>query len=136
MYTENKFRKTTMNKQNRKSIKANAKQYEILRDYADSKGISMGEALEEMQKDIELLKAHELNTVSENAKMFCDQVEALAECGRLPLWLSDAIKATIRPVILKGMVGNQPIDFEGLRSVWKIPQGMKFIPQYERELKC
>jgi hypothetical protein len=122
-----------MAKEERKDVKMNMQQYEILKDFAESRGITLGEAIQEMQKDIDLLKAHELNTISENALMFCDQVEALADCGRLPSWLKDAIKATIRPIVLRGMVGNQPIDFEGLRSVWTVPSGMRLITCFDKD---
>jgi len=114
-----------MTKQIRKHVNMNELQYEILADYAESKGITLGESIQEMQHDIDLLKANELNTISENAIKLCDEIEALADCARIPPWLKDAIKATIRPVILKGMVGNSSIDFEGLRSVWNVPSGMR-----------
>ncbi|KAB2946437.1 hypothetical protein [Candidatus Methanoperedens sp. BLZ2] len=81
------------------------------------------------------MKAHELNTVSDNAKMFCDQVDSLAGSGRLPSWLVGAIKITIKPIILKGMVEKE-INFEAIRGAWKIPANMRYIPQYERYLKC
>ncbi len=124
-----------MTKQTRKIVNLNEQQYEILADHAESKGITLGEAIQEMQRDIDLLKGRELLTISENATMFCDQVDSLAECGRLPQWLISAIKVTIRPIVLKGMIGNQPIDFEGLRSVWNVPTGVRYIPVYEKELQ-
>ncbi len=114
-----------MRKQERKSIKINEKHYEILKDYSESKGISMSESIAEMQRDIDLLKSQSLTTISENAKMFCDQVDSLAECGRLPSWLVDAIKVTIRPIVLQGMVNKKDIDFAGLRTSWNIPEGMR-----------
>lgn len=117
----------------RKPVKLKEEQYEILKEHSEAKNITLGEAIQEMQKDIDLLKAHELNTISENAMMFCDQVEALADCGRLPPWLKDAIKATIRPIILRGMVSNQSIDFEGLRSVWQVPAGMRLVTCFDKE---
>jgi hypothetical protein len=122
-----------MSKQPRKIVNLNEPQYEILAEYAESKGITLGEAVQEMQKDIDFLKSQTLTTISENAKMFCDQVDALAECGRLPSWLVDAIKITIRPIVLQGMVNKKDIDFAGLRASWKIPEGMRLITCFDKE---
>ena len=118
-------------KENRKDVKMTVEQYETLKDYAESKGIKLGDAITEMQKDIDLFKDQSLTTVSDNAKMFCDQVDSLAECGRLPSWLVDAIKVTIRPIVLQGMINKKDIDFEALRQSWKIPENIKYIPEYE-----
>ena len=118
-------------KENRKDVKMTVEQYSILADYASDKGISMGEAIEEMNSDIYSLKAQSLTTLAENAKMFCDQVDALAEAGRLPSWLVDAIHITIRPIVMQGMINKKNIDFEGLKAAWKIPDGMKLITCFE-----
>ncbi len=117
----------------RKDVKLTLEQYEILADYAAAKGISLGEAIQDMQKDIDFLKSQTLTTISENAKMFCDQVDSLAECGRLPFWLVDAIKTTIRPIVLQGMVNKRDIDFEGLKASWNIPEGMRLITCFDKE---
>lgn len=122
-----------MRRNNRKSVNLNETQYEILTEYASAKGITNGEAIIEMARDIQVLKSNELLTISENAIKLCDEIEALADCARLPSWLRDAIKATIRPIILKGMVGNQPIDFEGMRSVWTVPSGMRLITCFDKD---
>ena len=118
-------------KENRKDVKMTVEQYSILADYAESKGISMGQAIEEMDSDIYSLKAQSLTTLSENAKMFCDQVDALAEVGRLPGWLVDAIHITIRPIVMQAMINKKDIDFGALKSSWKVPDGMKLITCFE-----
>lgn len=122
-----------MVKEERKDVKMSMKGYEVLKDYSESRGITLGEAVQHMKDDIDLLKSHELISISDNALMFCDQVEALADCARLPSWLSDAIKATMRPIILKGMVNNQPIDFDSLRSVWEIPAQTRLVTKIFQE---
>ena len=122
---------TNMSKPIRKQVNLNEEQYVILADYASDKGISLGEAIEEMDSDIYSLKAQSLTTLSENAKMFCDQVDALAEVGRLPSWLVDAIHITIRPIVMQGMINKKNIDFEGLKAAWKVPDGMKLITCFE-----
>lgn len=122
-----------MNKRERKSIKINEVHYEILKDYSESKGISMSESIAEMQRDIDFLKSQSLITISENAKMFCDQVDALAECGRLPEWFVNAIKVTIRPIILQAMLNNINIDFEALRASWRIPANIRLILSFDKE---
>ncbi len=116
-----------MAKSERKDVKMTVQQYEILADYAAGKGISMGEAITDMQKDIDIMKAESLTTLSENAKMFCDQVDALAEVGRLPKWLVEAIQITIRPIIMQAMINKKDIDFAALRSAWNIPAGVRLV---------
>jgi hypothetical protein len=122
-----------MNKLTRKQVNLSEQQYEILADYASSKGISLGEAVQEMSRDIDCLKSRELNSISENAKMFCDQVDNLAECGRLPSWLVDAIHVTIRPIIMQAMINKKEIDFAGLRASWKVPESMRLITCFDME---
>lgn len=122
-----------MSKQNRKTIKINEEHYEILKDYSESKGISMSESIAEMKRDIDILKAHELNTISENAIQLCDNFEAMTTTARLPKWLKDAIRITVRPIILQGMISNREIDFSGLRASWNVPAGMRLITCFDKE---
>jgi hypothetical protein len=68
--------------------------------------------------------------------MFCDLVDSMAEVSRLPEWLVHAIKITIRPVIMQGMLNNKDVDLASLKEAWKIPAGMKLVMgDYGRDKK-
>ena len=115
-----------MSKQARKSMNLNEAQYEILADYADSKGLSMGEAIEEMNRDLEVMKSNELITTLDKTLQFCDQLEAMATVSRLPEWMQANIK-TLRPLILRGMLKHEDIDINAIRESWERPQGTYLI---------
>lgn len=105
----------------RKSIKVNERQYEILSDYAESKGINLGEAIQEMSRDIDSLKANELLTISENAIKLCDEFEALTDCSKLPETIKLSIKTVLRPLIIQGLVYHQDINFDAILDVCRVP---------------
>ena len=48
----------------------------------------------------------------------CDNFDALTEKAKIPKWLKDALKTTIRPIVLQGMINKRDIDFAGLRAAW------------------
>ncbi len=113
-----------MKRENRKSIKVNEESYEKLIEYAESKGITLGESVAELTKDIQMLKDREMDIVSQNAIALCDTFEAVTNAAKLPQWVKDAIIMTLRPVILQAILNNRPIDLEAMRSAWQIPEGM------------
>jgi hypothetical protein len=45
----------------------------------------------------------------------------------------DAIKVTVRPIVLQGMVNKKEINFAGLRACWKVPAGMKLITCFDMD---
>jgi hypothetical protein len=47
--------------------------------------------------------------------------------------LKDAIKTTIRPIVLQGMINKRDIDFAGLRVAWEIPEGMRLITCFDKD---
>lgn len=122
-----------MRRNNRKSVNLNETQYEILTEYATGKGISNGEAIIEMARDIQVLKSHELLTLSENAIHLCDNFDAITEAAKIPQWLKNAITNTIRPIIMQAMINNREIDLTELRKTWKVPQGMKLMTCFDKE---
>ncbi len=122
-----------MRRNNRKSVNLNETQYEILTEYATGKGISNGEAIIEMARDVQILKSHELLTISENAIHLCDNFDALTQSAKLPQWLKDAIAITIRPIIMQAILNKKDIDFAGLRDSWKVPAGMRLITCFDKE---
>ena len=115
-----------MNKQTRKQVNLSEEQYEIVADYAGSKGISLGEAIKEMSIDIGVMKSNELITTLEKTLQFCDQLEAMATVSRLPEWMQANIK-TLRPLILRGMLKGEAIDINAIRESWERPQGTFLI---------
>ncbi len=123
-----------MGKKARKIVNLNEPQYEILVDYAESKGITLGEAIQEMQKDINFLKSQTLTSISDNAILLCDSFDALTEAAKIPQWLKDAIITTMRPIILQGMLNGKDIDLSKFKESWEIPQGMRLIiPGFDKE---
>lgn len=122
-----------MRKTDRKGVKLTTEQYEILKDYSESKGITMGESILEMSRDIQDLKENELLTISENTLLLCDNFDALTEKAKIPQWLKDAIKTTIRPIVLQGMINKRDIDFAGLRASWNVPEGIRLITCFDKE---
>jgi hypothetical protein len=113
-------------KENRKDVKMNEPEYEILKDYAESKGIALKEAIKEMQRDLCVMKSNELITTLDKTLQFCDQLEAMATVSRLPDWMQANIK-TLRPLILRGMLKGEDIDINAIRESWKRPQGTYLI---------
>lgn len=105
----------------RKSIKVNEREYEIVADYAESKGITLGEAIQDMKQDIDTLKANELLTIIENAIQLCDEFEALTDCSKLPETIKFSIKTVLRPLIIQGLVHHQDINFDTLLEVCRAP---------------
>ena len=115
-----------MSKQNRKYINLSEPQYEIIAEYAEGKGISLGESITEMHRDIATMKADLLITTLDKTLQFCDQLEALATVSRLPDWMQANIK-TLRPLILRGMLKGEDIDMNAIRESWERPQGTYLI---------
>jgi hypothetical protein len=63
----------------------------------------------------------------------CDNFDALTEKAKIPKWLKDALKTTIRPIVLQGMINKRDIDFAGLRAAWEIPEGMRLITCFDKD---
>lgn|SRR4030066_2413733 len=115
-----------MSIKSRKHVNMTEEQYEILKDYSEGKGISLGESIAEMHRDIEAMKADSLITTLDKTLQFCDQLEAMATVSRLPEWMQANIK-TLRPLILRGMLKGEAIDINAIRESWERPQGTYLI---------
>ncbi len=116
-----------MGRTNRKYVNLKEDQYTILSDYASSKGITMGEAIQEMTKDIQALKDREFDTIFQNAINLCDMFEAMTSVSKLPEWMREAIRMTVRPIILQGILLDKDINLSQFREVWNKPPNMKLI---------
>ncbi len=80
----------------------------------------------EISKDIRALKEREFCTIWSNAILLCNMMEAITATSKLPDWMKEAIRMTIRPVILQGILNDRHIDFEDLKSAWQNSDGTRF----------